>query len=163
MGLAISIPSIAAEDIVLKHDERRGRSGRERGEAIGVRFPTTPAIGVRPRLQLTGFGVWFNGPSVRTDDANHRGGPIAPKLVTYFQGRKRHLVFLEMGVVLGIDKNPLAELIDPNLVDPVVSAVIFEPWPAAQPAGDVTETVKYGMLHNAKMRAMEFASHERSI
>ena len=163
VGFAISIPSVFAEDIVLKHDERRGRSGRERGEAIGVRFPATPAIGVGPRLQFAGFGVRLNRLSVRADDANHRFGAISPKLITDFQNRKRHLVFFEMGIVLGIDQNPLAELIDPDLIDSVVSAIVFKSWPTAQPAGDVTETVKHGVLHNAEMCAMELASNECRI
>jgi hypothetical protein len=68
-----------------------------------------------------------------------------------------------MDIVLGVDQNPLAELIDPDLIDSVVSAIVFKSWPAAQPAGDVAETVKHGMLNNTEMCAMELASNERGI
>jgi hypothetical protein len=44
-----------------------------------------------------------------------------------------------------------------------VSAIVFKPGPAAQPASDVSEAVKHGVLNNTEMCAMELASHERSI
>jgi len=55
--LAAAIPRIVAKYLVVKHDKRGGRSRWECGEAIGVCFPATPAIGVRPCFQLAGFGV----------------------------------------------------------------------------------------------------------
>ena len=129
--LAIAIPGIVAKYLVFKHNKGRGGSGRKCGEAIGVRFPATPAIGVGARFPLSGLGIRLHGPSIGADDANHRSGSVTPNLIPDFQGRQRHIVFLEMGVVLGVDQHPLAELVDPDLVDPVVSAIVFEPRPAA--------------------------------
>ena len=57
VGFSISMPSVVPEYLVVKHDKRGGRSRWECGEAIGVCFPATPAIGVRPCFQLAGFGV----------------------------------------------------------------------------------------------------------
>ena len=126
MRLAIAIPRIIAENLVIEHNKRRGVSGRERREAIGIRFPATPAIGIGARLPSSGFGIRLHGLAIRPDDAYYRLSSIAPNLVPDFQCRERNSVFLEMSVVFGIDQYPFAEFVDPNLINAVMAAVVFQ-------------------------------------
>ncbi len=60
-----------------------------------------------------------------------------------------------MNIIGGVDQHPLAECINPDLVDAVVPAVVFKPWPAAQHPGQVAKAVEHSMLDGAEMCAME--------
>ena len=54
---AIAVPGVVAKNGIFEYEQCGCGPGREGGEAIGIGFPATPAIGVGPCFHLAGFRV----------------------------------------------------------------------------------------------------------